>query len=158
MEGVQAPYTPIEDEAEGLTLLPVRLPRLYIRIFDDGLREIVWEGAQNVGEKTPVTQLMPFEQVLKIAKSLLPLAHMDWEQSEGDAAAMKLEKIQLSYCRVQRRDKPGEFVMTPVWDFFGNLAQENQDGTLHLLNYNASMVLLTINALDGTVIDRRYGY
>lgn len=158
MEGVQVTYTPIEDESEGLTLLPVRLPRLFIRIFDDGLREIVWDGAHNVGAKTPVAQMMPFEQIMEIAKSILPLAHMYWEQSAGDAAAMKLEKIELSYCRVQRRDKPGEFVMTPAWDFFGKLAQENQDGTLHLLDYNVSMALLTINAMDGTVIDRRYGY
>lgn len=34
-----------------------------------------------------------------------------------DAAALVVDRIQLNYCRVQRRDKPGQFVLTPVWDF-----------------------------------------
>ena len=158
MEGIQVPYTPDENEGDSLTLLPVRLPRLYIKIMDSGLYEIVWEGAQDVGEKTPAPALLPDEQILAVAQSILPLAHMDLEQSLGDAAALVVEKIQLSYCRVQRRDKPGQYVMTPVWDFFGYRAQENGDGTLRVLEVCPNTVLLTLNAIDGTVVDRHYGY
>ena len=158
MEGVHIPYTPDEDESEGLTLLPVRLPRLYVKIMDSGLYEVVWEGAQDVGAKTPVKALLPDAQILDIAQSILPLAHMDLEQSLGDAAALVVEKIQLSYCRVQRRDQPGQYVMTPVWDFFGYSAEKTQDGALRLHNINPNVSLLTLNAIDGTVIDQHYGY
>ena len=89
---------------------------------------------------------------------ILPLAHMEHEKYYENAAVLIVDKIQLNYCRVQRRDKPGQFVMTPVWDFFGSRAVENEDGTMRLFDINPNNSLLTVNAIDGTVIDRNYGY
>ena len=49
-------------------------------------------------------------------------------------------------------------MLTPAWDFFGYRAQENQNGTLTLHDIHPNKTLLTVNAIDGTVIDRHYGY
>lgn len=158
LEGVQIPYTPNEEESSGLTLQPVRQARLYISIMDTGIYEIRWYGAQDIGKKAPVAALLPFEKIYEIAQMILPLAHMEHEKYYENAAVLIVDKIQLNYCRVQRRDKPGQFVMTPVWDFFGCRAVENEDGTMRMFDINPNNSLLTINAIDGTVIDRQYGY
>ena len=158
LEGIQIPYTTNEEESSGLTLQRVRQARLYISITDKGIYEIRWYGAQEIGKKTPVAALLPFEKIYEIAQMILPLAHMEHEKYYENAAVLIVDKIQLNYCRVQRRDKPGQFVMTPVWDFFGCRAVENEDGTMRLFDINPNNSLLTVNAIDGTVIDRNYGY
>ena len=126
--------------------------------MDTGIYEIRWYGAQDIGKKAPVAALLPFEKIYEIAQMILPLAHMEHEKYYENAAVLIVDKIQLNYCRVQRRDKPGQFVMTPVWDFFGSRAVENEDGTMRLFDINPNNSLLTVNAIDGTVIDRNYGY
>ena len=158
LEGIQILYTPNEDQSGGLTLQPVRQARLYISITDTGIYEIRWYGAQDIGEKTLVASPLPFEKIYEVAKMILPLAHMEHEKIYEDAAALVVDRIQLNYCRLQRRDKPGQFVLTPVWDFFGCRAIENKDGTVRLCDINPNNSLLTVNAIDGTVIDRNYGY
>ena len=37
-------------------------------------------------------------------------------------------------------------------------AIENKDGTVRLCDINPNNSLLTVNAIDGTMIDRNYGY
>ncbi len=64
--------------------------------------------------------------------------------------------------RVRKKDSPEEFYLLPVWDFSGyfehalwpiapeDLEREKQ--------WAASLSYLTINAVDGTIIDRNKGY
>lgn len=58
----------------------------------------------------------------------------------------------IAWCWVQMKDNPNRYQLVPVWDFIGSrtIGQEYCNET------NDS--LLTINAIDGTVIDRDYGY
>ena len=49
-------------------------------------------------------------------------------------------------------DEPAHYQLIPVWDFFGRRILNDQVYD----QYNNA--LLTINAMDGTVIDRQYGY
>lgn len=162
IEGIPMLYTPLEDSVAGLTLLPVRLPRLYISITNSGIYEVHWEGAQEITGKEPVNTLLRFDQILDIARTILPLAHMEIEKSFSEQAMIKVDRVELSYCRVQRRDQPGRFMILPVWDFFGSCGRMT-DGVEPKewdaqWNTNPSTSLLTINAIDGTVIDRKYGY
>jgi hypothetical protein len=50
--------------------------------------------------------------------------------------------------------------LIPVWDFFGSTTQYTvQDGKEYVDTYeSATRSLLTINAIDGAVIDRQKGY
>ena len=57
---------------------------------------------------------------------------------------MTVNRITLSYSRVQNWDNPENFSMLPVWNFF------DAD--------DPAKSLLTISAVDGTVIDRGFGY
>jgi hypothetical protein len=60
-------------------------------------------------------------------------------------------------------DKPGQFLLVPVWDFFGVQIPDTSgypDKKKAGLDYEHMMSgsLLTINAIDGSVIDRSLGY
>lgn len=55
-------------------------------------------------------------------------------------------------------------VLVPVWDFFGSFEgfyteeQQAQGAPETFGNYDTNMSYLTINAIDGSVIDRGLGY
>ena len=108
------------------------------------------DGGLQIAQHAPPSRhtLLPFDQIVTIAAQLLPLKYQFQEQylayRNQDANRMTVNRITLSYSRVQNRDDPENFSMLPVWDFF------DAD--------DPATSLLTISAVDGTVIDRGFGY
>ena len=71
--------------------------------------------------------------------------------------------------RVSKIKAPDQYNMIPVWDCFGHFIDhyESQDKSEYVLNENNDAIIdenggigsfLTINAIDGSVIDRNLGY
>ena len=53
------------------------------------------------------------------------------------------------------KQNPRQFQLVPVWDFFGTVNLAGNNTVKWDWAYNS---LFTINAMDGTAIDRDYGY
>ena len=69
-------------------------------------------------------------------------------------------KVQFSYMRVQVRDK-SDYYLLPVWDFTGYMVYDWQmsPGDMAVARgFFHSMSILTINAVDGSILDRFLGY
>ena len=141
------------------TYFPFLNDRIYVVIVPEGLDEVLWQAPEDHGEQTPC-ELLSFEQIMNVARELLPLKQADVARRLGDRAGLMVNRITLSYCRVRKRDAQDAYELVPVWDFFGTSARM-EDGGLRSawsdneMPYNS---LLTINAIDGLVIDRKYGY
>ena len=164
-------YTPVIDGIPQLTtftdcasddsmMFPFRCNRLYIAVDADGIAAVNWQAPEEYGERRACT-LLSFSQIMDVANALLPLTQVDVEKRYGNRQArIQIDRITLSYCRIQKRNKPGSYELVPVWDFFGQYGYMD-NGEFHAIivedegPYNT---LLTINAIDGTVIDRNYGY
>lgn len=73
-------------------------------------------------------------------------------QSLTYANTWKINEIRLGYMPVLVQDGGGKWELRPVWDFMGihtsAFTYDDRPGN----------VALTIDATDGTVIDRNYGY
>lgn len=115
----------------------------------DGTIWMQWQAPHTIDLASgQAATLLPFDQIVTIAAQLLPLKYQFQEQylayRNQDANRMTVNRITLSYSRVQNRDNPENFSMLPVWDFF------DAD--------DPAKSLLTISAVDGTVIDRGFGY
>ena len=115
----------------------------------DGAIWMQWQAPHTIDLASgQAAALLPFDQIVTIAAQLLPLKYQFQEQylayRNQDANRMTVNRITLSYSRVQNRDNPENFSMLPVWDFF------DAD--------DPATSLLTISAVDGTVIDRGFGY
>lgn len=141
-------------------MFPFRCNRIYIAVDADGIAAAYWQAPEEYGERRDCT-LLSFDQIMDVAKSLLPLTQADVEKRYGNRqACIQVSRVTLSYCRVQKRDQPGSYELVPVWDFFGQYGYMD-NGEFHAITmedegpYNT---LLTINGIDGTVIDRNYGY
>ena len=64
-----------------------------------------------------------------------------------------MNDIRLGYARVLKQDETGVGLLVPAWDFFGTVT--DADGAVF---DDPDQSLLTINAIDGTIIDRAAGY
>ena len=116
---------------------------------DDGAVWLQWNAphTMDIASGQPAA-LLSFDQIMSVAAQLLPLKYQFQEKNlvyrNQDANRLTVNRIVLSYSRVQDRDNPTSFLMVPVWDFF------NAE--------NPAESFLTVNAVDGTVIDRGFGY
>ena len=141
------------------TYFPFRNDRLVIAVAPGGISCVRWDDPEDYGEWTPC-ELLSFEQIMSVAREVLPLKQADVARRRGNEAGLIVDRITLSYCRVRRRDAQDAYELVPVWDFFGNTAYMT-DGELRSEWAECEMPydsLLTINAIDGLVIDRSYGY
>jgi hypothetical protein len=81
----------------------------------------------------------------------------------GDNVAtctFNIDRIVLGLSRIAVKDQPDEFLIVPVWDFFGTctVAYTPESGYAGFTTTDMNKSFLTVNAIDGSVINRSYGY
>lgn len=112
-----------------------------------------WEVGDSLQEDVP---LLPFEQIMNTFGAIAPLTIQNMENEYkllgGSGNRWEITEIRLGYMPVLRKDHSGLWELRPVWDFIGirSFAEEYYD--------QPGNCALTIDAIDGTVIDRGYGY
>lgn len=131
--------------------------RLSVVISDVGVYAVEYINPLILTEtENESATLLSFNDAMNIAATIMPLKFAYREQG-AVSLNVDIDRITLGYMRVQKRDRPGEYTMIPVWDFFGGNTCVLESGET-VINDWAYMSQLTLNALDGTVIDREYGY
>lgn len=123
---------------------------------DEGLASFEWVNPWKVEELSvdPVF-LMPFAEIRDIFQEMIVKKSLDEFYEEGDSVEICVDKVRLGYMKVQ---EPGEENMEgtliPVWDFFGSKTWRNAAGEIKYtfgIDYES---LLTVNAMDGTLVER----
>ncbi|MEG0126040.1 MAG: DUF6034 family protein [Clostridia bacterium] len=149
-----------EDSATGGALdsqndtytLPFYYERFWVALNESGVMGMEYVSPYEViGTLTEDVTLLPFDSVLSIANATLPLKYASAAQY-GDMS-LDIDRIVLGYTRVTIKNAPDRYQLIPAWDFMGYVTfpdgHKQGDG-------NTS--LLCVNAMDGTIIDRAYGY
>lgn len=116
---------------------------------------IQWYNAFAVaGTENENVALLPFDDVLNVFRQQI-FRSIYLDPAEGNQPEtvenMVVERIVLSYMRVKKKDAPNEQYLLPVWDFMGYTEDISKE-------WFANQSLLTINAIDGSIIDRNAGY
>jgi hypothetical protein len=134
--------------------IPWSYERLVIRITDQGIIMFEWAAPHKI-EDTIVQNatLLPFDEVMSIFRTMI-LAKNLW--FDGDYAEIDISKIQLGMGRITEPNSRDKGLLIPVWDFFGTMTSNGSE--LSLMEKAFDRSFLTINAIDGTVIDRSLGY
>lgn len=150
------PVTPVSMQIswhamEDAYMPPLPYERLYVDVGAEGIFCLRYEHPAQVGKRLMQdVELLPFEQIMSVFGSIAPLTIASTEH--GDNNMLMIDRIELGYMCVQMKDDPSCYQLIPVWDFFGTYSVSGEVYS----HYMEPRV--TINAIDGTVIDRSYGY
>lgn len=148
------------------------LENILLDVGKDGVLRFAWTAPST----QPVVQqaqsaLLPFEEIASIANTMLPevivgpketpLTQLDQYNGFETRMDVDITKVSLSLMRI--RDKGSlQGTIVPVWDFWGTSdwydAEPNAYGYQEKgMNYEYQP-MLTLNAVDGIVVDRQLGY
>lgn len=87
-----------------------------------------------------------FETMVTVANAVDPYIYED-----GGSVTIEIDRVILGYARISEADSYDTGLVVPVWDFKGKKTNSYGSGT----TYGS---VITINAIDGSIIDRQLGY
>ncbi len=135
--------------------------QMNILVTEDGIEKVDFACPYELTEnQKEFYDLLPFNEILDIFQKMMLVENVDVLDYEN-WRTYTVDKISLGYSRIydpKTDSKSGKLV--PVWDFFGGIDCESEfEGkNVQHKNYNKTQSFMTINAMDGSVIDRELGY
>lgn len=145
---------------------------IFISVGGDGILSFTWfsPSAEPVVKESQ-TALMSFDEIASIANTMLPVvvvgpketSLVDLDRINGFDTHMDVEITKVSLTLMRIRDKGSlQGTIVPVWDFWGTWNwYEPGDGASDSMRKGANYTtqpMLTLNAIDGNVVNRQLGY
>ena len=143
-------------------------------VGQEGLLSFFWNSPSSdpVVQETQ-TALMPFDEIAAIADAMLPVvvtgpsdarSLVEIDEINGVKSYMDLDITKVSLSLMRIRDKGSlQGTIVPVWDFWGTYDWywQDEDDTQPYMNKGTVLTtapMLTLNAVDGNVVSRLFGY
>ena len=134
---------------------------IQVCVDDEGILQVTYDNPQDVlGEMTPAADLLPFSQIQSVFEKMILVVDNQTETEAWNRDGMpKLTKdyyitsVRLGLSSVAESSDTDTRLLIPVWSFFGFEEGRVNDGEPETLGTNGQRALLTINAVDGTVVE-----
>lgn len=122
-----------------------------IRVTDDGIVGVDYNAPLDIMETVvEASGLKSFEDIQKTFEKMVLVTNAEDYVLENTKTQVEINQVILGYARISEANSYDTGLLVPVWDFIGVKTESNGSKT------TGSM--LTINAIDGSVIDRSVGY
>lgn len=132
--------------------------RMTLIVDDSGIVEMEWEAPYRLVETVAEdASMLPFSEIQEVCEKMILIANA---RHAENGAVMNVTEVRLGLMRIIEKNKQASGLLVPVWDFFGTLTT-NYEAEGQIRSYTErepAKSLLTINAVDGSVIDRSSGY
>ena len=168
LNGSPIGYTPVpgtaspEDESFSGTWM---YEYITLDITKDGLKCFQWFSPHTEPELLlEDAQLLPFDRIAELFSKMIMVKNNDvlYVNERNGFTTIRnyqINKAKLTLMRIRSKENVEEGLLVPVWDFWGT-AHYEYDGwdNYGFTGDNVERIVLTINAVDGSVIDRELGY
>ena len=150
---------------------------LYVFVSETGVECVSWQNAVRAERTATLAEnaaLLPFDAVMeRFSEQIRYGTNFRSTASEEflrpDRQTLTIDRIALGYACVLDGEGADSYRLVPVWDFFGSMVEEYDEplseGSSWATNENGEVEetalgrsFLTLNAIDGSVIDRIVGY
>ncbi|MGI6689785.1 MAG: DUF6034 family protein [Christensenellales bacterium] len=132
--------------------VPFAYEKLQMVISPEGIIGFIYQSPYEVlPDPIARVSLLPVKDIQDIITRTLPLKYA--AAARSGAVTLRAHRLVLGYARVLMRNDPCRYMLVPAWDLMGTWQSGNDDAC-----NDAHGSLLTINAADGTIIDRGFGY
>lgn len=144
-------------EEENSVSVPWPYERLELIVDETGVVYFHYLSPYAIRETvTENASLLDFSEIISVFEKMLPITYgyLD-EEGTADELHVKITEVRLGLMRITEQNSRDSGLLIPVWDFFGTTTVIPDEGESYTNEINT---LLTINAIDGSVIDRSLGY
>lgn len=132
-------------------------------IDDTGIVGFSWRSPYKMaGTVTENSNLLSFNEITNVFNTM-SLAVNAWDGlAQGNpnlvGIDITVDHIQFGLTRVTEQDKRDSGLLVPAWDFFGTMTYISEtDGQTKKFS-DGPVPVLTVNAIDGSIINRSLGY
>lgn len=146
LQDIPVTYTSdMGDQAENYGSIPWTYERIDVLFDEQGLYNFIWYSPyQLMKQSEEYVILLPFSDIQDIFIRMMLEKYKDYPQPGLNLGVdIAVQEVRLGYMRVREDGRERKGTMIPVWDFFGT---------------RKDISFMTINAMDGTIIDRELGY
>ena len=127
-----------------------------IRVDDNGIIGFYYGSPLNMLETTVSDAAMkPFSEIKETFEKMAPM--MTAEENGTFRVETAVDRVELSYIRIAEKDSFDTGYAVPVWGFYGSRSLINDHGE-RMEGVFGSNLLMSINAIDGSVIVPGAGY
>ena len=150
----------VEDDSQST---PWSYEDMTFAIDDSGIVGFSWNSPYKVtGTVTTDSNVLSFGDCMNIFDSM-SLAVNAWDGYANDnpnitGVEINVNHIQFGLDRVTEQNKRDSGLLVPVWDFFGTVTYISEVNGQTQKTSMDSVPVLTINAIDGSIINRSLGY
>ena len=149
------PYIDPEDDKEVLPAADYENISVYVD--DTGIVGFRWASPLTVGSvEVEDAAVLPFREIMKVFTGAFLVAN-DWSNSPASSMDFRITQIRFGYTRVRDADVYDTGILIPAWDFYGEYVYD-PDGEQPEYGFRYDQSMFTINAIDGSIIDRQLGY
>ena len=130
--------------------------RMTFIVSDSGIVEMTWTEPYAITDViTPTTNILPFAKIQSVFEKMVLINNTGYYRGID----LNITEVRLGLARITEQHNMQRGLLVPVWDFFGTATYDYESGELESYMENVSgRSYLTINAIDGTIIDRNLGY
>lgn len=137
--------------------------RVTVAVADSGVVWFKWQSPYNTPAVTSqASELISFQEAADIFAKMIMVTNQDLlEHNRINQMTSRhdyqVDRVALEYIRIRDKDNFEEGTLIPVWNFWG-IETRSTDGHPDWTYTDEENVLLTVNALDGSIIDMSLGY
>ena len=125
-----------------------------VTIDDAGIVYFTWESPTTVKTVNESVALLSFDRIMEFLAQHCR-SSLSWIDESIKSISIEITEIRL--CMAKISTGADEYLYVPAWDFIGISQSDMADGTTATEN-GAEQSYFTINAIDGSIIDRNLGY
>lgn len=129
-------------------------------ITDNGIESFNWYSPYAYGDvTTEKSALLTFDKIDEIFQKMMLVKYDEHNSNDLTSATYRVDRVALEMSRVTNRKSSEKGLLVPVWNFYGSYYFTYEHGG----NFGSDdregfpSPLLRINAIDGNIIEPRYG-
>lgn len=160
VRGAPVTYTNIESVSSGNeeVFWNWAYEKMTVIVDDSGIVGMLWEAPYKLLDTiTDNTTMLPFSQIQDVFEKMIIISNSYYEERR---AHLHITEVRLGMMRICEQDCSTTGLLIPVWDFFGTLTTYYEEEGVQKSHTQDDMgqSWLTINAIDGSIINRCLGY
>ena len=127
-----------------------------VEVCREGIYSVKWNSPHRITETvTEDANILEFGKIADVFDKMYRVTY----DARGNSFGGEVTRVVLSLRRVMDQNNLGYGLLVPVWDFYGTMTVSSTDYPEEPSHeWMSDEPLITINAIDGTVIDLDKGY